>query len=173
MVRVIYRLPYLQKRKNMPTRTQYINHVHFIDHVIKNKTSGLSHADSMKQLSFPANCMNWNLGHILVYRMQYLGVIDGVSKPDPAEFAIYGGGSQPLTDSDKAIPLDVLLQRLDEASGMVTSALQAMPTEKLSEVFDAEKGTTVDDRLQFYMIVHESLHAGQLEILYELALAGK
>ena len=157
----------------MPTQTQFINHVRFIDRVIKNKTNGLTHSDSMKQLPFPANCMNWNLGHILVYRMQYLGVIDGISKPDPAEFAIYGGGSQPLTDSDKAIPLDVLLQRLDEASVMVTSALEAMPTEKLNEIFDAEKGTTIDDRLQFYCIVHESLHAGQLEILYELALAGK
>lgn len=157
----------------MPTPTQYINHLGFIDRVIKNKTNGLTHADSMKQLPFPANCMNWNLGHLLVYRMQYLGVIDSVSKPDPAEFAIYGGGSQPLTDSDKAIPLEVLLQRLDEASAMVTSALQAMPAAKLSEIFDAEKGTTIDDRLQFYCIVHESLHAGQLEILYELALASR
>lgn len=104
------------------------------------------------------------------YCMQYLGVIDGTSKPDPAEFAIYGGGLQPLTDSDKAIPLDVLLQRLDEASALVTAAPQAMPA---GEVFDAEKGTTLNDRLQFYMMVHESLHAGQLEILYELALAGK
>ena len=65
----------------MPTQTQLINHVRFIDRVIKNKTNGLIHADSMKQLPFPANCMNWNLGHLLVYRMQYLGVIDGTSKP--------------------------------------------------------------------------------------------
>lgn len=157
----------------MPTPTQYSNHVRFIDQIMRNKTVGLTHADSMKQLPFPGNCMNWNLGHILVYRMQYLGVIDGISKPDPAEFAIYGGGSPPLTDSTKAIPLDVLLRRLDEASQKVTTALQAMPAEKLSEIFDAAKGTTVDDRLQFYAIFHESYHAGQLEILYEFALAGK
>ena len=50
----------------MPTQTQFINHVRFIDRVIKNKTNGLTHADSMKQLPFPANCMNWNLGHILI-----------------------------------------------------------------------------------------------------------
>jgi uncharacterized damage-inducible protein DinB len=125
----------------------------------------------MRQLPFPGNCMNWNLGHILVYRMQYLGVIDGSSQPDPAEFAIYGGGSPPLTDSATAISLETLMQRLEAASQMVTAALQTMPAEKLGELFDAEKGTTVDDRLQFYMLFHESYHAGQLEILHELALA--
>jgi uncharacterized damage-inducible protein DinB len=155
----------------MPTKSQYINHVRFIDRIMQSKTAGLSHADSMRQLPFPGNCLNWNLGHILVYRMQYLGLIDGSSQPDPAEFAIYGGGSPPLTDSAKAIPLETLMQRLAAASAMVIAALQAMPAEKLSDVFDAEKGTTVDDRLQFYLIFHESYHAGQLEILHELALA--
>ncbi|MCB0062506.1 MAG: DinB family protein [Caldilineaceae bacterium] len=156
----------------MPTATQYINHIRLIDRIVKGKTEGLSHADSMRQLPFPGNCMNWNLGHLLVYRMQYLGVIDGTSKPDPAEFAIYGAGSEPLTDSAKAIPLETLLARLDDASTQVITALEAMPTEKLTELYDAEKGTTVDDRLQFYLIFHESYHAGQLELLRELALAG-
>ena len=47
------------------------------NNVIKQKTEGLTHADSMLQLPIPANCMNWILGHIMVYREQYLGVIDG------------------------------------------------------------------------------------------------
>jgi uncharacterized damage-inducible protein DinB len=102
-----------------------------------------------------------------------LGVIDGVSKPDPVEFAIYGGGSEPLTDSSKAIPLDVLLARIDDSSAQAIAALEAMPVEKLAEIYDAERGTTVDDRLSFYLIFHESYHAGQLEILQELALARK
>jgi len=152
---------------------QYINSLKRIDGIIDRKTEGLTHEDSMRQLPFPGNGMNWNLGHILVYRMQLLGVIDGASKPDPDEFAIYGGGSQPLTDSAKAMPLDVLLARLTDATGQVIAALEAMPTEKLAEVYDAERGTTVAERLAFYLIFHESYHAGQLEILHELALASK
>lgn len=155
----------------MPTPTQYVNHIKLIDRIIAGKTEGLTHAQSMKQLPFPGNCMNWNLGHILVYRMQYLGVIDGKSKPNPDEFAIYGAGSEPLTDSDKAIPLDTMLQRLEDASEMIISALEVMPNEKLTEIFDAEQGTTVDDRLQFYMMFHEAYHTGQLELLQELAVA--
>lgn len=155
----------------MSSIAQFISSLQRIDGIIKRKTDGLSHADSMKQLPFPGNCMNWNLGHILVYRAQYLGVIDGVSKPDPAEFAIYGAGSQPLTDSDKAIPLANLLARLQDATAQLTAALQAMPAERLAEIYDAERGITVDDRLSFYIIFHESYHAGQLEILEELARA--
>ena len=155
----------------MPTSTQYISSVQLIDRIIKGKTEGLTQADSMLQLPFPGNCMNWNLGHLLVYRMEYLGLIDGKSQPDPDEFAIYGGGSQPLTDSDLAIPLDTLLARLDAASAMVIAALQAMQPERLTEIYDEESGTTVDDRLRFYLVFHESYHAGQLELLRELALA--
>lgn len=155
----------------MPTVPQYINHIRLIDRIVKGKTEGLTHADSMCQLPFPGNCLNWNLGHILVYRMQYLGVIDGVSKPDPAEFAIYGGGSDPLTDSAKAIPLETLMTRLEESSALVIAALESMPPEKLATIHDAEKGTTIDDRLQFYVIFHEAYHVGQMELLRELALA--
>ncbi len=157
----------------MPTPTQYINSVKRIDGIIKHRTEGLTHEDSMRQLPFPGNCMNWNLGHILVYRMQYLGLIDGTSQPAAAEFALYGGGSQPLTDSDKAMPLETLLRRLQDASAQVISALESMPVARLAEVYDQERGTTVNDRLTFYLVFHESYHAGQLEILHELALAAR
>ena len=157
----------------MPTIPQYVNHIHLIDRIVKGKTEGLTHAESMLQLPFPGNCMNWNIGHILVYRMQYLGVIDGSSQPDPDEFAIYGAGSDPLTDSDKAIPLETLLERLGGSSEKVIASLEKMPAEKFAEVLDAESGTTVDDRLQFYMMFHEAYHAGQLELLQELALAAR
>ena len=32
--------------------------------VIKAQTKGLSHADSLLQLPFRGNCLNWVLGHI-------------------------------------------------------------------------------------------------------------
>ena len=63
----------------MPTLTQYIDHIEFVDRSIKMRIEGLTHADSMKQLSFPANCMNWNIGHIMVFRDVYLGAIDGTT----------------------------------------------------------------------------------------------
>ena len=154
----------------MPTATEYINQIQFIDGIISSKTEGLTHADSMLQLPFPANCMNWILGHLLVYRVRILGFIDGASQPDAAEFSLYGNGSQPLTDSAMAIPLETLLARLDVASAEIIVALENMPPERLSALAD-EQGRTVDNRLAFYVMFHESYHAGQLEPLRELALA--
>ncbi len=155
----------------MPTPTQYIDRIEFVDRAIKMQIEGLTHADSMKQLPFPANCMNWNIGHIMVYREQYLGVIDGVSSADSAEFAIYGGGSEPLTDDANAMQLDTLIERLDVVSERLRAAFQSLPPEKLNEPHESHAGHTLDDYLHFYVVVHEALHLGQLEILREFALA--
>jgi hypothetical protein len=155
----------------MPTPTQYIDRIEYIDRSIKMRIEGLTHADSMKQLPFPGNCMNWNIGHIMVFRDEYLGAIDGVSAPDAAEFAIYGGGSEPLTDSTKAIPLDTLIERLDASSKRLKAAFQSLSPEKLNELYESWAGNSLDNYLHFYVVVHEALHLGQLEILRELALA--
>ena len=157
----------------MPTVSQYINSITLYDRIIKERTGGLTHEDSMKQLPVPANCMNWVLGHILVYRVRNLGVIDGATQPDPAEWMLYGAGSEPLTDGSIAIPLDTLLARIADASEVLISALQSMPEGRLGELFDAESGTTIDERLNYYLVFHEAYHVGQLEVLQELALAGK
>ena len=128
----------------MPTPTQYINRIEAVNSNIKSKTEGLTHADSMKQLPFPANCMNWNIGHIMVYREEYLGAIDRVSRADPAEFAIYGAGSEPLTDSAKAIPLGTLIERLDASTERLKTAFQALLPERLNEPHESHAGSSLD-----------------------------
>jgi len=156
----------------MPTPAQYIDRIEFADRFIKTKTEGLTHADSMKQPPFPTNCMNWNVGHLMVFREQYLGALDGMSMPNSAEYAIYGAGSEPLTESDKAIPLDILLERLDATSERLREAFQSMPLEKLNEPYEWWGARQrLDDYLHFYVVVHEALHLGELVILRELALA--
>ena len=154
---------------HMPTL--YNNILGTSDYVIKEKTEGLTHADSMLQLPFPGNCMNWILGHLMVYRMQCLGLIDGVSEPDEDEVALYGFGSEPMTDSDKAIPLETLLARLENLSEKIAAALEEMPESRLDEILDEERGVTVGQRLHFMLVYHEAYHVGQLEPLYELAIA--
>ncbi len=115
----------------MPTPTQYIDRIEYVDRSIKMRIEGLTHADSMKQLPFPANCMNWNIGHIMVFRDVYLGAIDGVSAPDSAEYAIYGAGSEPLTDTSKAMPLDTLIEQLDASSAALKSSIPVVAARKI------------------------------------------
>lgn len=155
----------------MNPQNKYRKQLEFINHVIQNKVDGLTHADSMIQPPFPGNCMNWNIGHILVYRHQMLGEIDGQSEADEDEFAIYGAGSEPLTDSQKAMPLDQLMTRLQGISKRLGEALNELTAEELAKVVNEERGLTLDERLNFYLMFHESYHTGQLELLREMALA--
>jgi len=147
------------------TPTLYVNMLGTANNYIKQKTEGLTHADSMLQLPIPANCMHWILGHIMVHREQILGVIDGVTKPDEDEFALYGVGSEPLTDPDKAIPLETILTRLDDLSDQVVAALEKMPASRLDDLLDEEQGVTVAQRLHFNLVYHEAYHVGQLALL--------
>lgn len=152
---------------------QYIESLQFHNRIIKGKTDGFTHEDSMRQLPFPGNCMNWNLGHLLVYRERKLGLLDGQTTPDENEFGLYGFGSEQLTDSEIATPLESILTRLEKTSDAIITALKEMPPEKLDEVIDEERGITLAKRLNFYILFHEAYHIGQLEILHELGLAQK
>ena len=157
----------------MSNVTGYIESIQFHNMVIKNRTEGFQHDDSMMQLPFEGNCLNWNLGHLMVYRDQMLGFIDGTSTADEAEFAMYGAGSQPLTDGSKAIPFDSLMERLASGGAALAAALEAMPSERLDVVLDEERGITVRKRFEFYLLFHEPYHIGQMEILQALAKDGK
>ncbi len=41
--------------------------------LIVKETYGMTHAESVPQLSFASNCMNWILGHLAEYRDALLG----------------------------------------------------------------------------------------------------
>ena len=157
----------------MLTPAEFIAQIQLNDRIIKGRIEGLNHEDSLRQLSFPGNCLNWNLGHLMVYRHRALGFIDGSSDADPEEFAVYGAGSEPMTDGSRAIPFATLAERLVSAGATVASALEAMPANQLQRVIDEEQGTTLGSRLHFYLTYHEAYHTGQMEILRELALASR
>lgn len=60
----------------MITATDLIGALERNLNIVKSQTQGLSHADSLLQLPFRGNCMNWVLGHIATTRnamLQFLG----------------------------------------------------------------------------------------------------
>ena len=149
----------------------FIKTLNFHNMVLKRKTEGVTQEQSLRQLPFPGNCMNWNLGHLLVYREQYLGALDGVSKPDEGEFATYGAGSQPMTDGTNALQIDDILARLFAISPKIEAALHATSAERFAEMHNEARGMTVNDHIRFYLQFHEAFHLGQVEMLQELAKA--
>ncbi|MEM8861918.1 MAG: hypothetical protein AAGD96_26650 [Chloroflexota bacterium] len=68
--------------------------------VVTRQVDGLTHEDSLLQLPFRGNCLNWVLGHLLVSRQDALKLlgIDGSWTED--EIARYKFDSAPITSAD-------------------------------------------------------------------------
>ena len=118
------------------------------------------------------NCLNWVLGHIVLYRGMMLKMIGGSPVLEAAQAATYQRGSKPGPDS-KYLDLATLRGLLSDAHQRLIPALSAISDEELSRKVPEEfnrpplAGPTGEAlaRLQF----HESYHAGQIGLLRRIA----
>jgi uncharacterized damage-inducible protein DinB len=136
--------------------------------VIQAQTEGLDHAASVQQLPFRGNCMNWVVGHIAAHRDRMSAALNLEPALDSIQTARYARGSAPVTDAADSVRLEQMLETLAQQTDRLTSALAAVTPEVLDAVYDAERGDTVGDRVEF-LIWHETYHVGQLEMLRQLA----
>lgn len=136
--------------------------------IMKSQTDGLTHANSMLQLPYWNNNMNWVLGHILHYRDKALLLLGEESVMDDGESVIYARESEPLKDAAVAVELSRLLRIAAQSQERLETALKKVQPERLSEIFNSENGQTIGERIEFIQW-HETYHVGQLEILRQLA----
>lgn len=138
--------------------------------LIRQQTDGLTHADSVLQLPFRGNCLNWVLGHIADSRSAVLKALGAEPVLTDAQAARYGYGSQPVTcDGDDILRLEELLAALEESQSRLAAALeQATPEELAREIHFAGRKMTVGEQA-FFLYFHDTYHAGQTEILRQLA----
>lgn len=134
------------------------------------QTDGLTHADSLLQLPFRGNCMNWTLGHVLLCREEILDLLGVPRLFSDEAFARYDQNSAPITqDEPGIIYMEELLEMLDEHSRVLTDALVSTSEETYaSEVQVGQNKRTIARRVLFYFF-HESQHVGELGILRQLA----
>ena len=136
----------------------------FNHHVLKVNTDGMNHDESLIQPRPAGNCVNWVLGHILVSRNQILSLA-GAEAIWPADRVdAYKRGSNPMTDSGRAVALDTLLQDLDASQERLTAALARLTPEQLAAV-DAQG--SLEDKIAI-LHFHEAYHAGQVGLLRRL-----
>jgi len=133
------------------------------------QTEGLTHADSLLQLPFRGNCLNWVLGHIIVGRNRVLKLLEEAPVWEESEAARYDTGSEPITGDEQALPLAKLLRDLDESQQQITDALGRLPPEPLAEVVDTGRGEAPLGKTVAGLHWHETYHTGQLELLRQLA----
>jgi hypothetical protein len=135
--------------------------------IIKMQTAGLNHADSLVQLPFRGNCMNWIVGHILTNRYNVLKLL-GVEQPVQVKRAErYARESEPITiDGADVIPLDELIVLLETAQAQIARLLDEITPAGLERqvAFYGRGSRSVAEWLMFFYF-HDTYHAGQTEIL--------
>ena len=138
--------------------------------IIKAQTQGLSHADSLLQLPFRGNCLNWVLGHIAANRNTMLLFVGEEAILSEAHVKRYEFNSEPVCgDAGDILSLEQLLTVLEQGQSALTAKLQKMTVEELAREVQSFLGTTTLGQLIFYLSWHEGYHTGQTEALRQLA----
>lgn len=138
--------------------------------VVKMQSQGLSQADSLLQLPFRGNCLNWVVGHIVDSRDEVLDLLGEPRVLEPAVTERYRRTSDPVAqDGPGVLDLGALLERLELAQQRISAALERASAADLArEVQVGERTATVAQRV-FFRYFHETYHVGQTELLRQLA----
>lgn len=134
--------------------------------VIEAQTAGLSHTDSMLQLPFRGNCLNWVLGHMLVYRGALLKLMDQEPLWDAGRARPYMYGSAAMKADDDAVPLETILADLRRSQERLAETLAALSEAQLG-ADTCDHGDSLRECL-LELVWHDGYHAGQTEYLRQL-----
>ena len=117
--------------------------------VIGLQTADLTHADSMLQLPFRGNCLNWVLGHMVGSRDYMLRIAGGEPLWDEERGKIYGFGSAALTADADAVPMERILADLQRSQERLAATMAALDDATLDAPFEEGRDDTLRERLAF------------------------
>ncbi|MGA9531295.1 MAG: DinB family protein [Anaerolineales bacterium] len=133
--------------------------------LIHRLVDGVTDAESVLQLPFEANCLNWVVGHIISRRNSSLACLGQPLIWSDEVIGKYKTGSRPIHSEADARPLSKLLADVDQAQSALEEALAAASESDLDEIVENDRGTKAAyEQIQGFHW-HETYHIGQLEIL--------
>jgi len=126
---------------------------------------GITHEESLLQLPFRHNCMNWIFGHIVTNRSHVLETVAAKHSWRDEVRALYQTDTPPIKPDGASVRVEKLVAYLDESVILLKSALEDMSDEQLEETHTNYRGekTRYAHLTGFHW--HESFHLGQLEVL--------
>ena len=133
--------------------------------IIKMQAEGLTHQDSLRQLPFRANCMNWIVGHLITNRKNIFKLLKAESLVDEQTFSRYERESEPiLCDGPEVLPLEDLLHSLAQSQEQLEVILEAIDTDELqrTEAFFGSRVMSVADWLFFFWVASKQVGSPKL-----------
>lgn len=139
--------------------------------IIKSQTTGLSHADSLVQLPFRANCLNWILGHLVANRYTVLKLLGVDVSHEWQAIKRYVYDSEPVTgDGPGVLQLSELLDMLAQAQARLARRVADMSEEDLAQPAAPYGDHTMPaEEWILFFFFHDAYHTGQTEILRQAA----
>jgi hypothetical protein len=139
--------------------------------IIKLQVAGLSQQESLIQLPFRANCLNWILGHILTNRLWILEILGVEGQGTEIDLDHYQRESDPiLGPGEGVLELSELLAYLETSQGRLEAALAKEDERSLQRpgppLGDTEHSVS---SYLFFLYFHDCYHVGQTEILRQAA----
>lgn len=141
--------------------------------LVHNILEGITHEESLLQLPFETNSMNWVLGHIVTNRSHALEAAQVEHAWWEEVRALYHTGTPNIKPGDKAIHLETLLAYLDESAGLLQSKLETVSDVWMKENFTNYRGEKPREVHLTSFHWHEGFHIGQLEIFKDFVIAGR
>ncbi len=139
--------------------------------IIKEQTENLSHQQSLIQLPFRSNCLNWVVGHLLTNRCNILNLLGAEDLRPGVDLTHYERESEPiLADGEGVLRLEQLISYLEETQGRIAEVL-ARETELSLQRPKSYRGRPEQPLAHwlFFLYFHDCYHTGQTEILRQAA----
>lgn len=138
--------------------------------LINKQTAGLSHKQSLLQLPFDGNSLNWILGHLVSSRTLPLRLVGEEPIWTEEQRVRYRHGSRSVAGSGNGvIRLEELLADFNRSQERLVAGIGRMSYEKMCRP-SGYQDNTVGDSLAYFQF-HEAHHVGQL--MYLAQFAGK
>ena len=138
--------------------------------ILKMQIAGLSHEDSLLQTPYNVNCLNWTLGHILVYRDRSLVTAGGRPQFADGRLDRYRRESEPIKEDGLGVlSLETLAAAVASSQDTINSVIADLSDTAFSAESEVDGRTvTVAERIYFDYF-HDTYHTGQTEILRQVA----
>ena len=139
--------------------------------IIKMQTENISHQESLIQLPFRSNCLNWVVGHVLTNRCNILRQLGSEDVLPGVDLFHYERESEPIQgEVDGVLPLEELISHLEETQGQLTNALAGETEQSLQRSAPyRDRGEKSLAYWLFFLYFHDCYHVGQTEILRQAA----
>ncbi len=138
---------------------------------LSKQVDGISDAESLLQLPFRGNCMNWVLGHILQSRSNMLRLLGGEPLWTPEQITRYGRNARPVLDASDALPFAKMVADLHTSQSLLLPRLKSITQAELdteTPFFPTLPPRSIGGWLMM-MLWHETYHTGNTESLRQLA----